>query len=229
MYDAQSLLDRIVYWLNKDDPGILNRAELRRLVEAWNSSGRNLVTMERLPELIPYLNPYHGLNALEGWVDFDDDGSGLRMFVFSRSPLIAAVRDGLPWPSGEQWAIDEARRTFIDLLLNPERQKLSEKPCARCGRYYVKKTARQKVYCSRKCGKDGTAAFATKQRLKAEHQRKLHVAAEAAKEWTSAHTKEDWRHWVSRRAEGRLAGLTPRFLTRAVNKGELTKPTKGER
>jgi hypothetical protein len=121
----------------------------------------------------------------------------------------------------------EVRLVFIDLLINPLRDKLSENPCARCDNYYLKKTARQKVYCSRKCGKDGTAAFATKKRWEKQHANKLRVAAEEAQKWITAVTKLDWKQWVSRQKAGRNAEITPKFLTRAINKGEITPPTKG--
>jgi len=228
-YHARSFLGAIVSYLNEDHPQAINREELRRLVDAWNKSGRSCADMEGYPELRSYWNGHLGYAPLEGSILPDEDGSGWMIAFSVRSPLLVDYYSGSPWPNPEDLAIDRARQVFVELLLNPEREKLSAKPCARCGCYYIKKTVRQKVYCSRKCGKDGTAAYATKQRLKAEHQDKLRVATEEARKWATAHTKEDWKRWVSKQAAGRREGLTPKFLTRAVNKGELTEPTKGER
>lgn len=213
-------MEAVVYWLNTDGT-TLSCAELKRLVEAWNNSGRNLARMlESHSELYPYIYHDNGTSPFQGILVVD--GSGLAIGI---SALIGVNR----WVLPEHRSIDLARQMFIELLINPQRELLSDKPCARCGRYYCKKTARQKVYCSRKCGKDGTAAYATKKRLRAERQNKLLVAAGEAQKWTSARTKEDWKRWVSKQAAGRHEGLTPKFLTRAVNKGELTEPTKGER
>lgn len=229
-YDAEREMQSVVRYLNCPDDELddfdqlvghklVSPAELSRLVSAWNSAGRNLARMLQIhSELHPYMFP----NPLQGFVRVD--GSGLVMIISPRSP-IGDYRGVSP----DDQAIDQARLVFMELLLNPQRERLSEKPCARCGRYYLKKTARQKVYCSRACSRDGTAAYATKKRLAAERQLKLQVAAEEVRNWAAARTKEDWKHWVCQTAAGRRVELTPKFLTRAVNKGELTEPMKGER
>ncbi len=41
--------------------------------------------------------------------------------------------------------------------------------------------------------------------------------------WATTRPKDDWKGFVSKRE----ADITPKFLTRAVNKGELKAPTKG--
>jgi hypothetical protein len=103
--------------------------------------------------------------------------------------------------------------------LNPEWEKLAG-PCARCGRYYLKKRASQKVYCSRRCGNAATAVARTSKRIEAERNDKLRRVKTAIREWRSAKTQQDWKHWVATRA-----GVDLRFLTRAVNKGDLVPPT----
>jgi hypothetical protein len=178
--------------------------------------------MESHSELDSYVA--EGEYTLTGWLEID--GSGLRVFIYPKSQV---VRGDDPNCTEQDFDLDSARQIFVTLLINPQRERLCDKPCARCGRYFLKNTPRQTVYCSRNCGKDGTAAYATKRRLKAEHQDKLRVASEGARKWATARTREDWKRWVSKQAEGRRKGLTPKFLTRAVNKGELTEPTKGER
>ena len=106
--------------------------------------------------------------------------------------------------------------------LNPEWDKLAG-PCARCGNYYMKKRASQKVYCSRRCGNAATAVVRTRERLDKEHVDKLRRTQAAMQKWSTARTKDDWKVFVSKREPG----ITPKFLTRAVNKGELKPPTKG--
>jgi hypothetical protein len=105
--------------------------------------------------------------------------------------------------------------------LNPQWDKLAG-PCARCGRYYIKNRASQKVYCSRKCGNAATAVERTRERIKAERKDKLDRAKKAVKKWTRATTRLDWKSWVAQKAK-----IDPRFLTRAVHKGDLVPPKKG--
>lgn len=110
--------------------------------------------------------------------------------------------------------------------LNPEWDKIAG-PCARCKRYYLKKRASQKVYCSRRCGNAATAVVRTRERLAREHADKLRRAGDAAqkwaKEWRQSRTRKDWKQRVSEIEPD----ITTKFLTRAVNKGELKTPTKG--
>lgn len=107
---------------------------------------------------------------------------------------------------------------FNALTLNPLWQKLAG-PCARCGNYYIKKRASQKVYCSRRCGNAATAVARTRERIESERKDKLRRAKAGIKEWRSAKTQEDWKHWVAKRAS-----VDPRFLTRAVKKGDIVPP-----
>jgi len=102
--------------------------------------------------------------------------------------------------------------------LNPEWDKLAG-PCARCGQYYLKKRASQKVYCSRRCGNAATAVVRTRERIASERRDKLARAQAAAKKWNRAATRQDWKHWVAKKT-----GIDPRFLTRAVTKGDLVPP-----
>lgn len=117
-----------------------------------------------------------------------------------------------------------AAMLFNVWTLNPEQDKLAG-PCARCGRYYLKRRASQKVYCSRRCGNVATAVARTRKRLADEHADKLRRAAAVAQKWITARTNLDWKHWVAQRERD----ITPKFLTRAVNKGELKPPTKGKK
>ena len=86
--------------------------------------------------------------------------------------------------------------------LNPEWDKLAG-PCARCGRYYLKKRASQKVYCSRRCGNAATAVARTRERLAREHADKLRRSQAAMQKWTNeSRTKDDWKVCVSEAGTG---------------------------
>jgi hypothetical protein len=231
--DVQSLLSYMnspdSAWVLPDRSGkplqfgpFFNRLELRRLVEAWNNAGRNAQKMLRQHrELDPYFEIDDGRAPFQGLPQFD--GTGLKLYLFARNPV------DFSRVSGDDPTIAQARMCFMSFLLNADRDRLSEKPCARCGNYYLKNTSRQKVYCSRKCGRNATAASATKKRLDAEHAGKLRIADELAQEWRFSRTKEGWKRWVSKQSVREGVRLTPNFLTRAVKKGQLTEPSKGGR
>ncbi|PSH04623.1 MAG: hypothetical protein CXZ00_07380 [Acidobacteria bacterium] len=114
----------------------------------------------------------------------------------------------------------EALRLFIEFLLNPECDRLAG-PCARCGKYYIRGSVRNKLYCSRSCGTRSTALAATRKRRDNEHADKLRRAQKAADKWIEhGHTRLDWKTWVTRKEPD----ITSKFLTRAVNNGELQSP-----
>jgi hypothetical protein len=122
------------------------------------------------------------------------------------------------FPSRIGIARNVALRFFITLLTNPLCESVRG-PCPRCDRYFVGR----KVYCSRSCGTKSTALAATKKARDREHQDKLIRAAQASREYCTARTKTskmNWKEWVSRRHPD----ITAKFLTRAVNKGELETP-----
>lgn len=111
----------------------------------------------------------------------------------------------------------EALALFVGFTLNRNCERLGG-PCSRCHKYYIKKTTRQKVYCSRRCGSFLTAEMATRKRYAEERQRKM----AGAKYWISKCPRNrlnNWKVWVAKKAK-----TTPKFLTRAVNKGELHAP-----
>ena len=91
-----------------------------------------------------------------------------------------------------------------------------------CGIFYVKKTSRQKVYCSRRCGATRTAAAVTRKRREKERAQNLRRAQEAASHWATDRTRVPWKQWVSNKTE-----ITVKWLTRAVNRGDLGVPVKG--
>ena len=107
--------------------------------------------------------------------------------------------------------------------LNPEWDKLAG-PCARCGNYYIKKRASQKVYCSRRCGNATTALARTSERIKAERADKIVRAKAAIKEWKAAKSQQGWKQWVSE-----STAIDLRFLTRNFTETGVVKPTKQER
>lgn len=200
---------------------------LRKLVQAWQESGPDptkfsFYQQRKMWEAEAWQGP-DPTNFYQGkmWADV------VAYWKTVRTQLVRAPGGGAGvfmnnGPDPDPYK--EALRLFIELLLNPDCDKLAG-PCPRCGNYYICRSARNKVYCSRSCGTRTTALAATRKRRDEEHADKLLRAAEGAREWTTARTKKEWKPWVS----GRHPDITAKFLTRAVNNGELKPPTKGRK
>lgn len=118
---------------------------------------------------------------------------------------------------------EEALRFFLLLVTNPLCDKLTG-PCVRCKKYFVRDSAKNTRYCSRSCATRSTALTATKKRRQEEHADKLLRASEAARQWTAARTRLNWKQWVATKCTA--SEITVKFLTRAVNKGELEEPVR---
>jgi hypothetical protein len=196
--------------------------ELRRLVAAWDDTGRDAgKTLQALPELNPYLHDKSGRPAWS--LAFGVVGSGLQ---FIPEP---DVHDE---PTRTAPETHEARLSFVRLLFNELRDSLAG-PCKwkHCGKYWIREltksgTYRKSTYCCRRCCQYSAASICTKRRLQREHADKLEYVTAVAQRWAEerrkGRTRQDWKQWVNETAHD----ITPKFLTRAVNKGELT--TKGK-
>jgi hypothetical protein len=143
-----------------------------------------------------------------------DDAQLEKMFggrIFREKP------DGTPRliPEAEAW------RHFVVFTLNPHCEELAG-PCARCGNYYVKKRALQKVYCSRRCGQASTAVARTRARLQTEHEEKMRRVESIIRRWNALKRRPalDWKHWLGERAPD----ISAKFVTRWTNKGKLPHP-----
>ena len=118
---------------------------------------------------------------------------------------------------------EAAVRLFALLVLNPLCEKLGG-PCSRCGQYYIKKRASQKVYCSARCGNAATAAKRMSMKWTDHHQKKLQRAQQAVREWQQIKSAEPWKEWIERR----YPEISRKFLTRAVNNEELSRTAAGD-
>jgi len=183
---------------------------LRKLVSAWLSSGAFFEFGRQYRDMYADVQNYWSDAAKLNPVKLVPVlGSGACLFQNSR-----------PEPDPYR----EALRLFIELLLNPDCGKLAG-PCDRCGRYYIRRRShKNKRYCSRKCGSQATAAVAALKARRKIHADKLRRAQKAIEEWERLRHKPDiaWKTWVSKTT--REVGITPKFLTRAVNKNELQPP-----
>ena len=215
-------LERFCELLNSTEQPEL-KEHLRQLVKAWQESGPNLIKMmdpmplkayESMESLFTTMWSPTGSGRATLWV-MPDDRQLERLFggkeIFKNEP------DGTRKliPEAEAWV------EFGFFTLNPHCEELAG-PCARCGNYYVKKRATQKVYCSRRCGQAATAVVRTGERLKAEHKDKIRRARAVIREWNTLKTRPalEWKVWLKKREPD----ITQKFVTRWANKNKLPKP-----
>jgi len=179
------------------------QCELRRLVKAWFDSGPNVMKL------------------------FSDDPVLALAAMHCRAHLIATKTNRarvicmtVPenMPPGEP--LETALGLFLGFLIDPYNEKLGG-PCKHCDKFYVKKTKRQVVYCSKRCGLNHTSQSVLRKRRQQDHLATLKRAERSAAMWAKTKTSKDWKSWVAREPL-----ITKNFLTRAVRNGELSEPVK---
>ncbi len=221
-------LERFCGLLNSTEQQEL-REHLRELIKAWQESGPNL-------EKMMYGSHKHIRNylmALCSGASWMPTAWGRALLFLNPDygrleELIGRERVNRKKPEGG-WMLNtevEAWKEFGYFTLNPHCEKLAG-PCARCGNYYVKKRASQKVYCSRRCGNASTAAVRTAAKLKAERKEKMVRAKALIREWNTLKGRSElvWKVWLREHEPS----ITDKFVTRRVNAGELPEPKAGRK
>jgi hypothetical protein len=175
---------------------------LRKLVKEWQDSGPNMeLLIERNPSL---------------WEKIK------RVTIELKSTSTGGVRvepGAIPQEKSLPRFDLLVHAFFLLLIMNPYWNRLGG-PCARCDNYYVKKTNRQKVYCSKHCGLMETSINANRKRRSRLHIEKVEKARIVIAKWETTRTKRNWKTWVSEKT-----GFTINWLTRAVARGDLHEPT----
>lgn len=176
--------------------------ELRRVLTLWQQSGPNLKAMLAAdPRLAQKLQKAY------------------------RTVYVPTEQGGaysIPNPPLERDAASKALWRFIWITLSPEWQRL--RLCPKCGKFFIRRTAKPSIYCSPRCASLASATRAIVNARKEEHADKLKKAGEAIDQWKTTRTKMPWKEWVARR----YPDITAKFLTRAVNSGELQPPERKE-
>ncbi len=193
------------------------RSILREFIKRWQQSGPDLCSM--MYGDLPLFGELQQACKVR-WVPQSDGRAVLCIspdIGRGKAAKLRQVNDGTWEPTPRA----EALAWFYFLTVNPEWDQLAG-PCSRCGDYYVKKRASQKVYCSRQCGNASTAVVRTRARLKAERDQKMHLARAAIRQWNALKPRPtlDWATWLKKRH----ADISPKFVTRWVNKGLLQTP-----
>jgi hypothetical protein len=202
-----------------DKKNAIRREEMRRLFEAWRSSGPSVEKLLRAnPELRAYVYGEHGVPM---WRAIPHpEGSGIRLEIQPLSPSRVMTR--------EELSRDYTRRIFMHFLMSPLRDQILG-PCARCncGQYFRRRRKADTKYCSRRCAQLQAGANSAEERRNDERDGKVRTAAELASKWARARTTDEWKQWVSKQPAGVKKEITPKFLTRAVNHYGLVPPKKG--
>lgn len=188
------------------------RLALSRLIKSWQASGPNLKKMMHA-DFGQWRDVQESWKAT--WLPTRTGRAHLLLLPDLPPGHMKKGQDGACRPTPEGGAL----LLFYSLTLNPEWDRLGG-PCERCARYYVMNTVRHKKYCSRRCSSFATATASTRKRLDEEHADKLRRAQAAAQMWPKIRTILNWKQWVSRKEPD----ITPKWLTRTVNKGELRSP-----
>jgi hypothetical protein len=178
---------------------------LRTFVEYWQDSGRNLAKLW-------HDNYLFALEVDRYWNQ--KPSTRLHWGPSGGTSVVSVLADRI-----SRTPTEEAMRFFCLLITSRNWEKLAG-PCIGCGAYYWRQTARNIVYCSRFCATRTTAIASTQKKRRDVHIDKLQRAKAAAGQWPNRRTKLSWKQWVSKREPD----ISVKFLTRAVNKGELKPP-----
>jgi hypothetical protein len=229
--DSERSLQGVVSLLNEGNPEhplfAESRANLVRLIESWqeaqhSSSLKRFERIERevgapVPVLLKMKLPAGAPNLREIEKNLD----------VTLGPAGSGAYYTINYSPGRKWtAWDFAYQEFIRIVTNPERERFGG-PCPRCQKYFVRQTAKPSIYCSRRCASQDTAIKRTNEVRREHHEQKLRVAREAITEWEKllrqGRMRKPWKEWVAE--YDRDAEITTKFLTRAVNQGELHAPS----
>jgi hypothetical protein len=217
--DALDELQFIIAELNrtegnqKDAAFLPSALELRGIVKKWQDSGPNLWKL--------YSSDW-GL-----WVETQKAFKPMLMPTKSGSAHIHAFANagapGVLNSRGKLGIRTYALIIFNSLTINPLWKKLGG-PCARCEKYFLKKRANQFIYCARRCASLASAETSTRERLDNERTDKLTRASASVRAWDALRKRPaiSWKEYVSQAEK-----ISKKWLTRAVNRGELVPPKEG--
>jgi len=106
--------------------------------------------------------------------------------------------------------------SFVDLLRNLLRDDVAA--CDRCGKWYLNRSGhRNKRFCQRRCAVLDSVTRSVRKRRKQNREEKLRRARAAIRDCRPG--RGDWRLGISKQT-----GLNVKFLTRALNRGDLKPP-----
>jgi hypothetical protein len=178
--------------------------EAQTLLDSWMESGHEYGKWKaQYPKLFVQVegtvsDTYYSLDEL------NDEPITTRLYVLGKEPARSFCVYDLNW-------------LFLNLLQNPLRNDLAK--CDRCREWFLNRSGhRNKRFCRRRCAVLDSVTRWVKQRRERERHEKVKRAQAAIRDWTRD-KGDDWKAWVSKRT-----CLSEKFLTRALNRGELKSP-----
>ena len=115
-----------------------------------------------------------------------------------------------------------ALSAFVQFVQHPLCDRLGK--CVRCGRYFYGRPGQKCCPYPRRCGSSLAAIRATNKRWKEQRIEKLRLAQKAIADWKRLKRRPRWKTWVTKRI-----AISEKFLSRAVNGGELKPPSENGR
>ena len=181
---------------------------LSGLVENWRESNWNLAAcFQKYPKMKA---------QIEGFLRRDPLAI---LPAFQGASLV--VRATQAFPRGKDKPIARARREattlFIELVQHPDHERLGK--CLRCRCFFFGRKGQKCCPRPRRCGSIMAAIEATKRSWQANRQRRLEQARALYVEWQRLKPRMSWKLWVADRI-----GVSSKWVTRAVNSGELAPP-----
>jgi hypothetical protein len=166
---------------------------LRRLVRAWRQSDRDIRRAKFDAEDSKKLDKFTENIS----VRFEPDGSLHLIDYYGR---------------------DTAAMQFTRLIRNSQQARLRD-PCLKCDKWYISKTKRSTLFCSRKCA--GSAAKAAERKRKRDALlKRARKAIENFPARPARFAEMHWREWVAKA----IPGISRKMLSIAVKHGELLPP-----
>ncbi len=207
------------------EPG--DHEKLKRLVQAWLDSGPDFSKMKLSRD-----SRAGSTDTLRLQVEaaiqtqfFFPAGTG-RAYILIEPKKVPVSRDAPEYVGNEfikhlkcRFRDVSLAHVFFARLITNEMWDYFGGPCARCGRYYVKKTIRQKVYCQNDCGPKATSKQCKQRQATKDAEAKLAVAVSLWSRWDQMSAIQrapwrDWKEWLVRHPEGQAVNLKRSFLTR---------------
>jgi hypothetical protein len=188
-------------------------AEYQNRVEQWKEEGSK---SDMLP--IPYL-----LKVPAGCPSLDEMQRCCRV-VFTLNVngerTFPGIFYSLPIQKGESYPVWHlVAQQFVSLIQSPLCHKFGG-PCLRCGKFFLRETAKRKQYCSGECARIAFACAATARRREAEREERLAEVRAAIEEWGACERRSTWEAWVYKK----IPDLTKNWLTRAINQRTIVPP-----
>jgi hypothetical protein len=188
----------------------------RDLVEKWRGSDLNLaVCYQKHPDV--RLKVEKLIRRQPSALLVGSKGPPILINPFALSGLFGLRRNRRGKDNPVVYAREEAITLFIRLVQHPDGSRIGK--CLRCGRYFFGRPDQKCCPRPRRCGSYLAAIRATKASWHETRKGLIARAQDAIRRWELDGVRTPWKPWVARRVR-----KTEKWVTRAVNRGDLIPP-----